>query len=159
MPQISSDDIAADRRTTPPLRPKTARPRSPFAAGADPRAEGGSLPGRAAPFRPSPHPLANRLARALWGVAWAILFRPSPRIFNGWRRTLLRFFGGRIGRGVVLRPSARIWAPWNLEMGPYSTLGDQVDCYSADAIRIGATRRSANMAFCAPQATIPTRPT
>jgi putative colanic acid biosynthesis acetyltransferase WcaF len=71
-------------------------------------------------------------------VAWTILFRPSPRIFNGWRRTLLRFFGGRIGRGVVLRPSARIWAPWNLEMGPYSTLGDQVDCYSVDAIRIGA---------------------
>jgi len=34
--------------------------------------------------------------------------------------------------------SARIWAPWNLEMGSYSCLGPQVDCYSVDTIRIGA---------------------
>jgi putative colanic acid biosynthesis acetyltransferase WcaF len=91
-----------------------------------------------APFRPSSHPLSNRLARALWGGIWLLLFRPSPRIFPAWRRILLRRFGARIGRGVRVDASARIWAPWNLEMGSYSCLGPRVDCYSVDTIRIGA---------------------
>jgi putative colanic acid biosynthesis acetyltransferase WcaF len=93
---------------------------------------------RAAPFGPSSHPLSNRLARALWGAVWLILFRPSTRIFRGWRRFLLRSFGARIGRGAVIHASVKIWAPWNLEMGPCSCLGPQVDCYSVDRIRIGA---------------------
>jgi putative colanic acid biosynthesis acetyltransferase WcaF len=90
------------------------------------------------PFRPSPHPLSNRLARALWGSVWLFLFRPSPRIFHGWRTILLRLFGARIGEGAVVHASVRVWAPWNLELGPHSCLSPQVDCYSVDAVRIGA---------------------
>jgi putative colanic acid biosynthesis acetyltransferase WcaF len=89
-------------------------------------------------FRPSPHSSRNRLARTLWGIAWLFLFRPSPRILHGWRRSLLRLFGARIGRQVVVHPSASIWGPWNLEMGSHSCLGPRVDCYCVDAIRIGA---------------------
>jgi putative colanic acid biosynthesis acetyltransferase WcaF len=33
-------------------------------------------------------------------------------------------------------PSARVWAPWNLEMGARSALGDAVDCYDVDRIII-----------------------
>jgi putative colanic acid biosynthesis acetyltransferase WcaF len=120
------------------LRSEIALPVSAVTAADLPPRAGGGSPGRAARFRPSPHPLPNRLARALWGVAWLTLFRPSPRIFFGWRRLLLRSFGARIGRGAVVLASAKIWAPWNLEMGPYSCLSHQVDCYSVDAIRIGA---------------------
>lgn len=47
-------------------------------------------------------------------------------------------FGACIGRGAHLYPSARIWAPWNLEMGNYSCLGDRVDCYCVDRITLGA---------------------
>jgi putative colanic acid biosynthesis acetyltransferase WcaF len=89
-------------------------------------------------FRPSPHPLANRLFRQAWSVVWLFLFRPSPRIFHGWRRFLLRLFGARLGHKAVVHASARIWAPWNLEMGPFSCLSHGVDCYAVDRIRIGA---------------------
>lgn len=102
-----------------------------------PQAAGGPL-GRGAPFRPSSQPLSNRLARALWGAVWLILFRPSPRIFPGWRRLLLRLFGAQISRGSVVHSSVKIWAPWKLEMGRYSCLGAQVDCYSVDTVHIGA---------------------
>jgi putative colanic acid biosynthesis acetyltransferase WcaF len=80
----------------------------------------------------------NRLARGLWGLVWLFLIRPSPRIAHGWRRFLLRVFGARIGRGAQIYPSARIWAPWNLEMGDYSQLGTDVDCYCVAPVRIGA---------------------
>lgn len=74
----------------------------------------------------------------MWGLVWALLFRPTPKVCHGWRRFLLRLFGARIGRGAVVHPSCRIWAPWNLEMGPYSCLAPFVDCYSADRVTIGA---------------------
>lgn len=80
----------------------------------------------------------NRIARALWGAVWLLLFRPSPRPFHAWRRILLALFGARLGREVRVYASARIWAPWNLGMGDHSVLGDYVDCYAVDRIEIGA---------------------
>lgn len=82
--------------------------------------------------------VGNRLARAAWGVVWTLLFRPSPRPFHGWRRMLLRVFGARLGTGVRVYSSARIWAPWNLAMGDFSVLGDRVDCYDVALIEVGA---------------------
>ncbi|HEY8355829.1 MAG TPA: putative colanic acid biosynthesis acetyltransferase, partial [Ramlibacter sp.] len=51
---------------------------------------------------------------------------------------LLIAFGAKLGRGVHPYPSARIWAPWNLEMGEHACLSDYVDCYSVAKITIGA---------------------
>lgn len=76
----------------------------------------------------------NQLARALWGIVWAVFCRPSPRPFHAWRRLWLRLFGARLGPGVAVYASARVWAPWNLEMGARSALGDDVECYNVDRI-------------------------
>ena len=86
---------------------------------------------------PSPHSLLNKIARVVWGGVWLILYRPSPKVLHGWRRLLLRVFGARIGINAHPYPSAKIWAPWNLEMGDHSCLSENVDCYSVDAIRLG----------------------
>ncbi len=86
----------------------------------------------------SPHSIRNRVGRVLWAVVWSLLYRPSPRILHCWRRFLLRLFGARIGRGAHPHASARIWAPWNLELGDHSCLSHHVDCYSVAQIRIGA---------------------
>jgi putative colanic acid biosynthesis acetyltransferase WcaF len=82
--------------------------------------------------------LRNKLARALWGVIWLLLYRPSPVLLHGWRRFLLRLFGAKIGKPAYLYPSARIWAPWNLTMGEHSTLASGVDCYCVDRVIIGS---------------------
>ena len=82
------------------------------------------------PWRPpSPHSLGNRVARALWGVVWLLLFRPSPWFLRGWRCFLLRIFGAQIAEGVFIHPSVKVWAPWNLRMGRSATLSWSVDCY------------------------------
>ena len=80
----------------------------------------------------------NKAGRVMWHMVWILFFRFSPRVLFGWRRLLLRSFGARIGAKVHVYPGARIWAPWNLEMGAHSCLADDVDCYSADRITIGA---------------------
>jgi putative colanic acid biosynthesis acetyltransferase WcaF len=82
----------------------------------------------------------SRLARAAWNAAWGLLFFPSPTPCFAWRRFLLRLFGARVGRGAHVYPSARIWAPWNLEMGDDSCLAPWVDCY--DVARINLKERA-----------------
>jgi len=82
-------------------------------------------------------PLSNRMARAIWNLAWGLFFRSSPVWCHGWRRLMLRAFGARIGRGVHVYPAVRIWAPWNLEIGDESGIGNGVNLYAQDRIRIG----------------------
>jgi putative colanic acid biosynthesis acetyltransferase WcaF len=78
--------------------------------------------------------LRDKIARALWLMTWAVLFRPSPNPFFGWRRFLLRIFGAEVGSAAHPYSSVRIWAPWNLVMEAGSCLGPGVDCYSVDRI-------------------------
>jgi putative colanic acid biosynthesis acetyltransferase WcaF len=80
----------------------------------------------------------GKVGRLLWRVVWLLLFRPSPWFCYGWRRRLLRLFGAKLGKRAIVHASARIWAPWNLEMGDYSCLSPYVDCYCVDKVRIGA---------------------
>jgi putative colanic acid biosynthesis acetyltransferase WcaF len=81
--------------------------------------------------------VGNRAMRALWGLSWAVFCRVSPRPFQGWRRFWLRLFGAKIATGASVYPSARIFAPWQLEMGRHSAIGDYVDCYNVDRIVLG----------------------
>ncbi len=81
---------------------------------------------------------ANKLARTVWQLVWLLFYRPTPRLCHRWRCFLLRMFGAKLGKAVHPYPSARIWAPWNLEMGDHACLSEGVDCYCVDKIRIGA---------------------
>lgn len=88
--------------------------------------------------KPSPFSFRNRAGRALWSVVYAFLFRPSPRPLHAWRRMLLSLFGARLGKGAKVFSSAKIYAPWNLIMGDYSTIAPDVDCYNAGVVHIGS---------------------
>lgn len=86
------------------------------------------------------HSQGSKIKRALWNVVWFCFFRPTPRgnLFRRWRAFLLRCFGAKIGKGCYILPDCRIWQPWKLELGDYSWLGQHVDCYAVDTVRIGA---------------------
>ncbi len=73
-----------------------------------------------------------------WWLVQAIAFPLSLHNFNSFRCWLLRLFGATIGKGVVIRPSARFIYPWKVEIGDYSWVGDDVVFYSIDQITIGA---------------------
>jgi putative colanic acid biosynthesis acetyltransferase WcaF len=75
--------------------------------------------------------------RVLWSLAQP-LFRLSPRPLFGWRRALLRLFGATVGRHVNVYPSARIFIPWNVSIGDWSSIGDDAFIYSLGKVTIGA---------------------
>ena len=74
----------------------------------------------------------------LWWLVQDTLFRWSPQFMFGWRRFLLRLFGARVGRRVLVRPSARVTYPWKVTIGDYSWIGDEVVLYSLGEIWIGS---------------------
>lgn len=87
------------------------------------------------------HSLKSKMARAVWNIVWLLLFRPTPdrglSLFVRWRIILLRLFGAKIGKHCAVRNSAKIWQPWNLELGDWAAISEDCDIYSADIIRIG----------------------
>lgn len=74
----------------------------------------------------------------LWWLVQSTLFNMSPQIAYGWRRTILRLFGAKIGKKVILRPSVKVTYPWNLTIGDYSWVGDNVTLYTLGKITIGS---------------------
>ncbi|GAB4543374.1 MAG: colanic acid biosynthesis acetyltransferase WcaF [Pleurocapsa sp.] len=73
----------------------------------------------------------------LWWLVQAIAFPLSLHNFNSFRVWLLRLFGAKIGKGVIIRPTSRFTYPWKIAIGDYSWIGDDVVLYSVDRIEVG----------------------
>ncbi len=73
----------------------------------------------------------------LWQTVQATLFAWSPQPAYGWRRWLLARFGARVGRGVLIRQSARVTYPWKVSLGDHCWIGDHAEIYSLAPISIG----------------------
>ena len=102
-----------------------------------------------------PLPKSVKLRRLMWIVAWGLFASWMPYfVCRRWRIRLLEIFGmkqrvsngGRI-RHVSVYPSAKVWAPWNVEVGEMVAIDDQVNLYSAAKITIGTKVAISREAF------------
>lgn len=73
----------------------------------------------------------------IWWFVQGALFSCSPQFMYGWRAFLLRCFGAKIGKKVIIRPTVRVTYPWKLKIGDYSWIGDHVELYTLGSITIG----------------------
>lgn len=80
--------------------------------------------------------------RILWTFG-KFFFRNSPRIAFGYRNTILRLFGAKIGKHVHIYSSTVIWFPWNLEIGDWSAIGEETLIYNLGKVTIGEKLLSA----------------
>jgi putative colanic acid biosynthesis acetyltransferase WcaF len=85
----------------------------------------------------------EQVRRILWsGGRW--LIRLSPRPCFAWRRFVLRLFGARVGANVNIYPSTHLYMPWNVAIGDWSALGEDVFVYSLGKVTIG---KSATLSY------------
>jgi len=73
----------------------------------------------------------------LWWLVQTTLFGCSPQFMFGWRRWLLKFFGAKVGKDVLLRSSVKVTYPWKVSIGNSAWIGDDVVLYSLGEIEIG----------------------
>lgn len=95
----------------------------------------------------------------LWWIVQATLFRCSPQALYGWRRCLLRLFGAKIGRGVIIRPTVEVTYPWKLKISDYSWVGDYATLYTLGEIEIGDNACVSQQCYLAAATHDYTRPT
>ncbi len=57
---------------------------------------------------------------------------------SGWRCFLLRAFGAKIGKKVVIKPGVRVKFPWRLEIGDCSWIGERVWIDNLASVNIGS---------------------
>lgn len=72
-----------------------------------------------------------------WWLVQSTIFGCSPQFAYGFRNWILRLFGAKVGKSVIIRPSVRITYPWKVEIGDYVWIGDNVELYSLGHIFIG----------------------
>ena len=107
-------------------------------------------------------PKAVKHRRLVWIAVWGLLASWLPYfIGNKWRVWLLKCFGMKHCGHVGVYPSVKVWAPWNVEMGSYVAIDDEVNLYSAAKITIGtkvAISREAFICTASHDITKPNRP-
>jgi putative colanic acid biosynthesis acetyltransferase WcaF len=68
----------------------------------------------------------NKAKIILWMLVSALIYRTSLPIPSKIKVLVLKFFGGEIGKGVVIKPNVNIKYPWKLKIGDYTWIGEGV---------------------------------
>ena len=79
----------------------------------------------------------SRLKRLTWFYINACIFNNSLFPINQLKIFLLKLFGAKVGRAVVIKPCVNIKYPWNLSIGSYSWIGENVWIDSLVNISLG----------------------
>ncbi|MCB0793467.1 MAG: WcaF family extracellular polysaccharide biosynthesis acetyltransferase [Flavobacteriales bacterium] len=80
---------------------------------------------------------AGPLKRTLWYFVNACFFINPLFPFRAPKPHLLRLFGAKVGRGVVIHPGVNIKFPWKLHIGDHVWIGQRVWLDNIDQLTIG----------------------
>lgn len=78
------------------------------------------------------------LKKILWYFIDALFFANRLIPINSLKVFLLRLFGAKIGKGVVIKPKVSIKYPWLLEVGNYVWIGENVWIENLAEVKIGS---------------------
>lgn len=79
----------------------------------------------------------SNLVFAVWLVTKRVFFQTSIPWPSELKVCILRFFGAKIGRGVVIKPRVNIWFPWKLELGHHVWIGEEAVLLNFEPIIVG----------------------
>lgn len=89
-----------------------------------------------------------KFKRLGWILVWGAFAKWTPYFAcRQWRVFLLRCFGMKDAGAVSFYPTVRVWAPWNLELGSFVAIDDEVNLYSVAKIKIGTKVAISREAF------------
>ena len=78
------------------------------------------------------------MKRMSWYFVNALFLQSSLFPFSAFKVLLLRLFGARIGRGVVIKPSVSVKYPWLLRVGDHTWIGERVWIDNLSLVSIGS---------------------
>lgn len=89
----------------------------------------------------------SRFVEAIWHLARRFFFTTSFPWPSRFKAGLLRVFGARIGRGVVIKPHVTIHFPWKLVVGDHAWIGEEAWILNFEPVTIGSHACISQRAF------------
>jgi len=80
---------------------------------------------------------ASRLKQFLWYFVNILFFKNPINIFSGLKVVLLRWFGAKVGIGVIVKPNINVKYPWKLSIGDHCWIGEAVWIDNLSNISLG----------------------
>ncbi len=80
---------------------------------------------------------ASKFKWLLWFMANGLFVNTPLNPFNALRIFVLRAFGAKIGKGVILKHRVNVKFPWNLEIGDHCWIGEAVWIENQGKVTIG----------------------
>ncbi|MDX1951880.1 MAG: WcaF family extracellular polysaccharide biosynthesis acetyltransferase [Verrucomicrobiota bacterium] len=80
----------------------------------------------------------SRSVEAVWYLIKCLIFLSPLPFPSSMKRTILRWFGAKIGKGVVIKPRVNIHLPWKLSVGDFTWIGEEVSILNFEQIAIGS---------------------
>lgn len=80
---------------------------------------------------------AGILKRTCWYFTNVLFFMNPLNPISSIKVRLLRIFGAKIGKGVVIKPCVNIKYPWKLSIDDYTWIGEKVWIDNLDFVSIG----------------------
>lgn len=84
------------------------------------------------------HPGAGLIKRLMWYGVNAVLMNSWLWPESRFKCAVLRFFGAKVGEGVVIKPCVNIKYPWHLQLGDHVWIGEGVWIDNLVPVRIGS---------------------
>lgn len=81
---------------------------------------------------------AGKLKQAAWYFANIVFFKNAFNISSASKVFLLKLFGAKLGRGIVVKPAVNIKYPWKLTIGDNTWIGEEVWIDNLSVVTIGA---------------------
>lgn len=82
-------------------------------------------------------PGKNGLVRLMWYCVSAVFINTYHFPSSSFKKMLLKLFGAKIGKGVVVKPKVNIKYPWKLIIGDNTWIGEEVWIDNLDNVNIG----------------------
>lgn len=81
---------------------------------------------------------ASRIKQLCWYVINVLFFINPFNPSSGLKKLFLKWFGAKLGKGVVIKPGVNIKYPWKLTVGDHSWIGEKVWIDNLTDVTIGA---------------------
>jgi putative colanic acid biosynthesis acetyltransferase WcaF len=83
-------------------------------------------------------PGGNPIKRVMWYFTNVLFFICPLNPLSFLKVFLLKLYGAKIGKGVVIKPGVNIKYPWRLQIGDYSWIGEKVWIDNLADVEIGS---------------------
>lgn len=80
---------------------------------------------------------ASKMKEIIWYIIKMIFFLSAFPYPSGFKRFILRSFGAKVGKGVIIKPRVNIHFPWKLIVGDDVWIGEEAFLLNFEPLAIG----------------------